>query len=373
VYNVLALTVDSGPAGAINTAFVTVTVCAPGGTNCQSVDHVTVDTGSSGLRLLASALSTPGAFPARTDASGNPLGECLPFADGYTWGSVRVADVQLGSKTAPSQSVQIIGDSSFAAVPSACSATGAQEENTVAALGANGILGIGVFREDCGAACASGASSPQLYYSCDSTGCAAAAVPLSSQLRNPVWQFASDNNGVILQLPAIDAGGAATANGSLIFGIDTESNNALGSATVLTVDSASGEFVTHFNNQSYGFSLFDSGSTALFFDDSALAQCTAPNYAGYYCPATVQNFTATVQGAGSGAGVTGTVAFSVANATSLLNLSTTTVAFRNLAAINPLGASYFTWGLPFFYGRSVYVAIEGQSTSAGTGPFEAYR
>ena len=30
------------------------------------------------------------------------------------------------------------------------------------------------------------------------------------------------------------------------------------------------------------------------------------------------------------------------------------------------------WGLPFFFGRNVFVAIEGQSTPAGVGPYWAY-
>jgi hypothetical protein len=36
---------------------------------------------------------------------------------------------------------------------------------------------------------------------------------------------------------------------------------------------------------------------------------------------------------------------------------------------NPGG---FDWGLPFFYGRSVYVAIVGRSTPGGTGPYWAF-
>ena len=49
----------TGPNGFIsdNIAFVSVTLCAPGGTNCQTIDHVQVDTGSVGLRIQASVLN----------------------------------------------------------------------------------------------------------------------------------------------------------------------------------------------------------------------------------------------------------------------------------------------------------------------------
>ena len=58
--NTLAVTVDTGPAaapGAVNTLYTSVTVCAPGSaTACQTINHVQVDTGSTGFRVLASAL-----------------------------------------------------------------------------------------------------------------------------------------------------------------------------------------------------------------------------------------------------------------------------------------------------------------------------
>ena len=54
--NMVAVVVDSGPAGAnyTNGIFATVTLCEPGTSNCQTIDHLLVDTGSVGVRVLES-------------------------------------------------------------------------------------------------------------------------------------------------------------------------------------------------------------------------------------------------------------------------------------------------------------------------------
>jgi hypothetical protein len=61
------------------------------------------------------------------------------------------------------------------------------------------------------------------------------------------------------------------------------------------------------------------------------------------------------------------VAFSIANALPLINSQS--VVFNNLGGPSPAS---FDWGVPFFLGRTVFVGIEGQSSSAGTGPYWAY-
>src|SRR5664279_5010150 len=54
VNNVLPIVVDLGPLNNYaNGSFATVTVCTPGTSTCQTIDHVLVDTGSIGLRLLS--------------------------------------------------------------------------------------------------------------------------------------------------------------------------------------------------------------------------------------------------------------------------------------------------------------------------------
>lgn len=365
--NVLPIVVDAGPANTntVNVPFVSVTICAPGSSNCQTIDHVIVDTGSTGLRIMSSVLSPSlaTALTQQTAGNGGPLVECTQFADGYVWGPVKASDATLGGESVKSLALQVIGDPSYGAVPSDCSNSG-PAENTVQAFGGNGILGVAVFQQDCGPACAQ-AAIPGTYYTCVGTSCQATAVALPQQVQNPVGLLASDNNGVVIDLPAVAATGAATVSGSLLLGIGTQSNNGLGNAVVYGLDS-SGNFTTVFNNRSYAGSFIDSGSNGLFFPDVALPGCSVN--AGFYCPPSTQQFTATNRGTN---GSSGAVSFSVANADTLLATSYT--AFSNLAGTSGSSPS-FDWGLPFHFGRRVYTAIEGRSSSGAStvGPYVAY-
>jgi hypothetical protein len=314
---------------------------------------------------MASVLSPALSLRQQTDASGNPLVACAQFVDGYSWGPVKLADVRIAGEQAASLPIQVIGDPAFPAVPASCSSSG-PPENTVEAFGANGVLGVGNFLQDCGSACATTAV-PGAYYRCPASGCQPTAVGLAQQVANPVASFASDNNGVIIALPAIPASGAATVAGSLVFGIGTQGNNGLGNATILAVDPTTGNLRTIFNNQSYASSYVDAGSSAIFFGRSAYPRCTGLA-AGFYCPPATQNLAATLQGIN---GASSAVGFSVANADLLLANNPGFAAFNNLAAPNS-DATSFDWGLPFFFGRRVYTAIEGRAAGAATGPFVAY-
>ena len=77
--NTLAVVVDQGPPGLINPyingLFASATICVPGTTTCQIIDHLLVDTGSYGVRVLESVLHL--ALPAVTNASGQGLAECV--------------------------------------------------------------------------------------------------------------------------------------------------------------------------------------------------------------------------------------------------------------------------------------------------------
>ncbi len=137
----------------INVLYTTVTVCLPGTSTCQTIDNIQVDTGSYGLRILAPVLTQTMTFPVLTLGNGSALLECTSFVDGYSWGPVTLADVQVAGETASSVPVQIIGDSRYPSVPTDCSNSAPMAEDTVATFGANGLLGIGPFPQDCGDFC----------------------------------------------------------------------------------------------------------------------------------------------------------------------------------------------------------------------------
>ncbi|MGG1945783.1 DUF3443 domain-containing protein [Trinickia sp. NRRL B-1857] len=363
--NVATITVDQGVSGVPNMPFVSVTVCAPGTGNCQTIDHVLVDTGSWGLRVFASQLPASVALPQQTNGNGGALAECMQFYDGYTWGSVRQADVQIGGERAQSLPIQVI-DPNYAAVPGTCANVGAPR-NTASALAANGILGIGVFKHDCGAACATQPIAGT-YYTCSGTNCTSTAVAESLQVANPVPYFGTDGNGVIVSLPAVPGGSAASVSGQLIFGIGTQSNNGLATAQVVAVDPIRGVFTTTQNGTTYTRGFIDSGSTGLFFDTNLMSACASPDQA-YYCPSGTEQLSAVNTGSN---GQTSTVSFSVGNAAQIWQASGGGAAMPLFAGPAFVGSQDFDWGLPFFYGRNVYTAIEQQSTPGGAGPYFAY-
>jgi hypothetical protein len=358
--NVVAVTVDGGADGsAFNSPFVSVTVCQPGTQNCQAVDHVLVDTGSFGLRLAASALRSSLALPVVNAPSGMPLAECAPFASGYAWGSVRRADVRIGGETASALPVQVVDDtaSPFASVPAACSGSG--PDFGVGGAGANGILGVGMLAQDCGAVCANFAAV-DVYFSCAASGCTSSTTPLASQVANPVASFAVNNNGSLLTLPDIPVGGVGSATGSLVFGIGTQANNQLGSAKVYTVDNR-GNFTTTYKGAAFTASFLDSGSNAIFFDDATITACGN----GFYCPATPLALNATIT---SAAGISTPVAFTIGNVGALPASVSVAPAGGTAASLGHA----FDWGLPFFFGRTVFVALTGAATPAGAGPYWAF-
>jgi len=118
-------------------------------------------------------------------------------------------------------------------------------------------------------------------------------------------------------------------------------------------------------------SFLDSGSNGLYFPDSSIPHCTGgAGAAAFYCPTSTLSLTATNQGQN---GATSPVSFQIAN---LNQLSNANFALDDVGgpttSITGIGSSYFDFGLPFFFGHTVFTAIGGVTADGTVGPYIAY-
>ena len=133
-----------------------------------------------------------------------------------------------------------------------------------------------------------------------------------------------------------------------------------------------GQIVTRFHpspgvsTQNVG--IIDSGSSVIFFSDSSLSIPLCPGGLSFlYCPSSPLNFSAVnTELSGSPSSL---VSFQIVDPRPLLNSGN--------AAISNIGGPAFStgvfdWGLPFFFGRTVYVGLSGKTSVLGAGPFWAY-
>ena len=380
--NALAVTVDSGPPCTgynVNRLYTDVTICSPGmsspggPTRCQTIKHVLVDTGSTGLRLLSSAMAPDLNLSRLTGGGRSPLLNCVQFVDlTYAWGPVATADIVLGGKTATNVPIQVIADPDFISLAAPCSG-GGKPITTADTLGANGIIGLGLFKEDCGLRCATSATNG-VYYTCTNANCTAttgATAIIAKQVKNPVSLFDSDNNGVLIDLPAVSPPGAVSLSGSLIFGVGTKWNNQPPTSAILK-SSSSGDIITSLTlpttrqTLNLNTSFIDTGSNGLYFDSGGTIRVCVGN-TDFYCPDAPTTLSAKL------VGVKGEIMFpfSIDNAFALFVRPPINTVLPTLAG--PIGdATTFVWGLPFFYGRRVFVVIEDQASPLGTGPFYAF-
>jgi hypothetical protein len=372
--NFTTISVDPGPAGAdgnVNIGFVTVKICAPGTTTCQTIDHIIMDTGSVGLRIENEAL-TPAmrtALP-HTMTGGKGVGECYQYVDGYVFGSVRTADFTIGGESVSNMPLLVIGDNGdYANVPTDCSSGGGDSHDTIADFGANGIIGIGMGVSDCGSYCA-GTTNNGYYYTCVSANCTATILATSAQVPNPVARMAVNNNGTMIDLPAVAHPGVVGLTGKLYFGISTQSNNQLGGQTILAT--SNGLITATYKGVNLTQSFIDSGTNFYGFSDSAITGCTG-DLEGFYCPTSSLDLTATLAGNN---GASKVVNFTIDNTDQLVQgpnyvlpgLGGDPNGFDNL---QPYSNS-FDFGLPFFYGRKVYTAISGRNAGGTVGPYVAF-
>jgi len=400
--NQTTVNVNLGPYGGYyDGIFTSVTVCQPGTANCQTIDNVLVDTGSFGLRVFSDEVAPLSLAPI-SDGDGNYLFECVEYGDmTYTWGPMAMATVIVGGELAtqtpggtanagiPIQVITTNGSPPPASVGD-CASGGGGSDNTELLLGANGLLGIGTFPQDCGATCeetpVSSDQSPWPYIVCNFAGCNYTSVQPVHQAWNPVAAFStSDINGVMVSLPSVLSEGSPSVSGPyLYFGIDTQANNTITSPQTIYALDQYGYFQSAtYNNVTYtsansGGTFIDSGSNAYYVSDSTtldISDCASPAES-FYCPTTPVTFPLGLSGSNSNST---TVSLTIANAETLFTSGNgalddlggpSCIPTTGLSCGPPSGntISNDSWdlGLPFFFGRPIFVGIAGATTNGTT-------
>ncbi|MFM6926823.1 MAG: DUF3443 family protein [Bdellovibrio sp.] len=376
--NVIPLSVGAcGVDGYHNEPCISVTICEPNTSNCQTIDNILVDTGSYGLKIFKSLITIP---LATIQVGGADLANCTGYLDGSGhWGPMKTADVVLGNKKAAGVPIAALDASYFNSQAKLKCTT--SPDVSPADAGFNGIIGVGGFVHDCDVgssgspnACAVSVM-PKSYFRCATNSglCTSTIVDESSQLTNPIALMpAGYNNGLVIKLPSVPSVGAGAAYGYMILGIGTPSdlNNEATGVTVYPT-SNSGYFTTTFDGSSLVKSFIDSGSNFLFFPKaSSIPYCSGSNV--WFCPTSTLSLTATLTGWGGAP--TGTANFEIGNTNTL-------ITYNNMVYDNIGGdigeADMFDWGLPFFLNRSVFVGIKGSAATVNgnqtaNGPFWAF-
>jgi|SRR5579872_210327 len=340
--NELPIIVSAGPgSNPFNRPYVSVTICVPGTSNCQTIDDVEVDTGSTGLRLFSSVVTLPLSPQQAT------LGEtynCFDFVDDYSWGPVVTADIQLSSELAPGASIQLMGDTTFA-TPNNCS-NGLSAFSSPQQAGFNGILGVWGL-SDCGNSCTVGNFA--YYWGCASSTCQPYPQAPAQPVSNPVSLFATDNNGVVFDMPGVPSSGALNLQGSLYFGVGTQSNNQLGSATQYGLPMS-----TQINGATYQVGM-DTGTPLVEYLNDNLAG-GLPLCGPYYCPSSPVNFDFVVTG-NNGAAFNANIP--VADPTTILQQGMT----ADPTMAGP-GGNFVVLGFPFFYNMKIFVSWANPATGS---------
>jgi hypothetical protein len=335
--NVTALTIDATSGS--DMTMISVTVCVPGTSTCQTIPHIQVDTASTGLRIYAAALHV--ALPEETDASGHQIGDCA-----WTfWGYMHTADVRLGGLTATRVPIQVL-EVNDPKNPGC----GADDYSPAF----NGRIGVSPSLRD---------TMPGGYHSCDASGCRLADIDSSLQAPNPIALLPTDNNGCVVQLPNVPSQGSKAVAGKLIFGVGTRANNQPPDDLLsIALDETWGQFKVESQGHVYE-SAFDTGTWSLNVPFLSSDLCSKDSV--YLCPSSPLHIEVNILNP----------AGDVIYLTSMRIADYNSFPAENMA-LNDLGTDWpgstqLMFGSPYFLGRSIFYAFDGRSTTSvlGNGPW----
>lgn len=342
-----------------NLPSITVTVCQPYTTICQTFDKILLDTGSIGLKINKSLFSGVNLPSINQIGTGLPIAQCNLYGSGYLFATANYADVYIGGEKASNIPIQIIDDGDQASVPTSCSSQGAYVDFHV--LGMNGIIGVNPM-----VYLSNSDSYTNYTYVCSNGNCSEinSGIPVTYLNVNPVSKFSRDNNGEKISLPSVDPYSESPVYGTLTFGLNTKSNNQL-PANVNSLRGDPSNPIGMFLGVSadYPFTtLYDTGTNYLYFYTDQIQPCT--NGAFYfYCPDSTAIWNSYVFSYDA-IGDYFLLEFPIGPIEPIIdNYYPVLPQFGTYAP-----AGYGLYGLPFFLGKDVYIGFTGYTTSMGDGP-----
>lgn len=353
-----------------NTPCVSVTVCAPGSPNlCQTVDNILIDSGSVGLRIFSSAFTNTSfvnGLPIES-YSGQQIAECITYGDNSAnWGPIALAYISLnGESTTQSIPMQLI-ESTYVNPSSYC--PGAEAYPTPTSFGINGILGVGPYIND--NAVGGGLS----YFSCSSNSCSYIQNP-QKPVVNPIAFFPNGlESGITIKFQSVNDNGSSGIKGYAIFGVGSNINNTPGgNVNIYTIypnyqncQAGIGCIPTTLSNTNINAGFLDTGSTYLYFLDNSISHGTNnyynPSSTVTLYPSNTSNNNSSIQ-----------TSFNIANADTLFNNYYFNSTFNNIGYYLQSITQYdLDYGLPFFFGKTVYICFYGKTCSGRAGPYWAF-
>lgn len=363
-----------------NVPFVTIKICVPKTTTCQTFDNILLDTGSTGLRIFSNVLSL--SLP-NTQYSGQDVGDCQSFGSGTMWGAVEQADVYLAGEPVVTESIQVvIPNYSSNPPPSPCNSSAI---TTSTQIGFNGILGVGPQTY-----------SGDTYFACNGTSCSQMSVADyntfvgsdKSGVNNPIWNLnflgtdSADYNGITLVMNVVPntgesytptSGSPGMVVGTAYLGINSQSDNA-------TTYASGTEYVAYSVGHNYGSGYFpptngsglvnltyiDSGSNYSIIGTSAEQTFTAPttcSYSGstWYCPSSTNSYSYDMLD---------TASYTYATETLYVGDASTLLAQGDALYTDvyyPGSSAYEVYlGFGFYLGRTIQISTQGSPLSTNS-------
>jgi len=379
----------------INAACATITLCDTSGTNCQSISGLRIDTVTAGIHIFKKSIDTTHLTAISQPDSGPPLATYFLLSPSspldVAWGNVYQAKMKVGTTLTNSINVNIIDDgtTSLGSGQSSHISTTLQNDLTMTTVNVisnptqnypfNGILGIGPSEYYCGSNCTSTDKTKNslYYYTCDSVAhtCTFASPALPKQLNNPIRALSKNNNGVIVKLPSVAPGGAPPVTGYLIFGIDSEKNNASTGKTAFPISATDKIITTSVENTLLPKSRFNllNPMNTLSITQANLPQTVGTDGITYYSPLNVQTLR------GSAIKTSGHLDFQIfiGNSYAIANQYTVYTAnpvFSEFTSFTTFDKNSIqaVYGVPFFLGRDFFIGFENQVSNLGTGPYYAF-